>query len=154
MKRDLTSQSLFESIMIGLWLFIFAASVVGIVSICLVCKGDSDSFFAICVPIFVVCALVFLPSVVYHAILYKKFKKLLKTGISFYDRVEEVTYPSVFASIFFGGNRVIVNGHYSRSIYPYHKVKRLTNRYVEYILDGDTVYLLELAEDDRGERRA
>ncbi len=148
MKRDITSESYFGRIMTSLTLLILCTVIFGIVGIYFACADvEIDNFLLIAVPIYGAALVIFLPHLIYNSVLYKRFKKLLKSSKVLYDDLDEVVDASFFASIFFGGHRVVIDGHYSRSIYPYYMVNKLTNKLVEYIQDGETVYLLKCAED-------
>ena len=148
MKRDITSESFFGRIMTALTLLILCTVIFAIVGIYFACADvEIDSFLMIVLPIYGAAVVMLLPHLIYNLVLYKHFKKLLKSSKVLYDNLDEVTDPSFYASIFLGGHRVVIDGHYSRSIYSYHAVNKLTNKWVEYILDGETVYLLNSAED-------
>lgn len=148
MKRDITSESFFGKIMTFLTLFILCTVIFAIVGIYFACADvEIDNFLLIVLPIYGAAMVIFLSPLIYNSVLYKRFKRLLKSSKVLYDNLDEVVDASFYASIFFGGHRVVIDGHYSRSIYPYYSVNKLTNKLVSYIQDGETVYLLNSAED-------
>lgn len=143
MKRDITSESYFGGLMTSLSLLIFFMVIITSLGIFLVLNADESSYimcFALGNGLAIV---IILPDIIYYGVLYKRFKKLLKSSKTSYGFLEEVTYESFIASLFSrGGWRVVIDGHYSRSIYPYNLVKKLPNTQVEYILDGEIAYLI------------
>ncbi len=148
MKRDITSESFFGRIMTALTFLILFTVIFAIVGIYFACADvEIDNFLLIVLPIYGAAVVIFLPHLIYNLVSYKRFKKLLKSSKVLYDDLEEVTDASFYASIFFGGHRVVIDGHYSRSIYSYHLTYKLINKLVAYIQDGETVYLLNSAED-------
>lgn len=148
MKRDITSETFFGRIMTFLTLFILCTVIFAIVGIYFACADvEIDNFLLVVLPIYGGAVAVLLPPLIFNSVLFARFKKLLKSAEVLYADLDEVTDASFFASIFYGGHRVVINGLYSRSIYSYYAVNKLTNKWVEYIQDGETVYLLNCAED-------
>ena len=141
MKRDITSESLLDSIMPSLIFIILSVLVFAIAGICFLCGIGEDYiliFVIVCSCVIVVC----LPFLIYYSVMYRRFQKLLKTCKVNYGNLDEVDN----VSIFLGGPHVVIDGHKSLGIYQYRLVKRLVNTEVEYILDGETAYLLRPVE--------
>ncbi len=142
MKRDITSESYFIRIKISLVALLLAVVIITFVGIFLVFNADETSGIICFACGYGIAIVMSLPEIIYHSVSYKRFKKLLKSSVTLYGTLNEVTYASFFASIFYGGCRVVIDGHYSHSIYPYKLVNKLTNTRVEFITDGEKVYLI------------
>lgn len=148
MKWDITSECYFGRIMTALTFVVLFTVIFAIVGIYFACADvEIDNFLMIVVPIYGAATAIFLPQLIYNLVSYKHFKKLLKSSKVLYDNLYEVADPSFYASILFGGHRVVIDGHYSRSIYSYHLTYKLINKLVAYIQDGETAYLLNSAEE-------
>lgn len=144
MERDFTAKILFDRLMTALCMITFCVLVYTGVGIYLVFSDAAVDYIIYFVLGYCFAIVLYLRFVIHTLVLYKHYQKIFKSAVSFYGTLDEVTYPDFFADFFLmaDGARVVVDGHYSRSIYPFYVVNKLTNTTVEYILEGEKVWIV------------
>lgn len=145
--NDLTSKSLIGSIKLLSIIFGSIVSVITLIGVIIYCNVGYDEscllFFGLTDCFLIVLSL---PDIIYCVVKYKRFKKLLKSSDVLYGNLDEMQSLFLIWRPFILGCRLIINGQYTLCIYSYRLVKRMVNKRVAYIFDGDTAYLLREAE--------